>query len=160
MGPLLGILLEIRALPRSVRRQLVGLRSPNLGSRAGRRARALHCHHLQIRYHHPRRLCQTVRRHRRGSSSNTSRSSSSNNNNNVCPLPRPLEGSRSQVSLGLPNIRSIVAFMSIGLDPPFACQGLLFLGIRRRSFPTGRYAHRGGLVPIDIRLLGTSLAIS
>jgi hypothetical protein len=59
------------------------------------------------------------------------------------PLPRSLEGSRSQVSLGPPNVRMIVAFMSTGLDPSFACQGLLFLGIRRCSLPAGCHAYRG-----------------
>jgi hypothetical protein len=63
------------------------------------------------------------------------------------PLPRPLEGSRSQVSLGPPNVRSIIAFMLTGLDPSFACQGLLFLGIRRRSVPAGRHACRGVWFP-------------
>jgi hypothetical protein len=63
------------------------------------------------------------------------------------PLPRPLEGSRSQVSLGPPNVRSIVSFMSTGLDPSFACQGLLFLDIRRRSLPAGRHACRGVRFP-------------
>jgi hypothetical protein len=62
-------------------------------------------------------------------------------------LPRPLEGSWSQVSLGPPNVRSIVAFMSTGLDPPFVCQGLLFLGIHRRSLPAGRHARRGVWFP-------------
>jgi hypothetical protein len=38
--------------------------------------------------------------------------------------------------------------MSTGLDPPFACQGLLFFGIRGRSFPAGRYAHRGVWFPL------------
>jgi hypothetical protein len=63
------------------------------------------------------------------------------------PLPRPLEGSRSQVSLGPPDVRSIVAFMSKGLDPTFACQGLLFLGVRRRSLPADRHAYRGVRFP-------------
>jgi hypothetical protein len=58
------------------------------------------------------------------------------------PLPRPLEGSRSQVSLGSSNVCSSVAFMLTGLDPPFAYQGLLFFGICGRSFPAGRHARR------------------
>jgi hypothetical protein len=32
--------------------------------------------------------------------------------------------------------------MSTGLDLSFACQGLLFFGIRGRSFPAGRHARR------------------
>jgi hypothetical protein len=32
--------------------------------------------------------------------------------------------------------------MSSGLDPSFICQGLLFFGIRGRSFPAGGRAHR------------------
>jgi hypothetical protein len=34
--------------------------------------------------------------------------------------------------------------MSTGLDLIFVCQGLLFLGVRRRSLPSGRHACRGG----------------
>jgi hypothetical protein len=58
--------------PRSIRRQLVGLRRPNLGSRTSRGARALCRHHIRLRHRHHRRLCQTDRRHRRGSGSNSS----------------------------------------------------------------------------------------
>jgi hypothetical protein len=32
--------------------------------------------------------------------------------------------------------------MSMGLDPSFACQGLLFFDIHGRSFPAGRHARR------------------
>jgi hypothetical protein len=85
-GSFVGIFLEIRVLPRSVRKQLVGLRSPNLESRMGRGARALHHYHLQIRYH-LRRLCQANRYRRRGSDSNISKGSSSNNNN-MCPASK------------------------------------------------------------------------
>jgi hypothetical protein len=48
-----------------------------------------------------------------------------------------VHGPNSQVSLGSSNVCSSVAFMLTGLDPPFACQGLLFFGIRGRSFPAG-----------------------
>jgi hypothetical protein len=142
MGPLFWIYLEIRALPRSIRRQLVGLRRPNLGSRTGRGARALCRHHLQIRYHHRRRLCRTDRHHHGGSGSNSSRGGSSSSNDNGRPASKATGRFTVQVSLGSSNVCSSVAFMSTGLDPPFACQGLLFFGIRGRSFPAGRHAHR------------------
>jgi hypothetical protein len=120
----------------------VGLRSLNLESRTGRGARALHRHHLQIRYHH-HHLCQADRRHYKAAAAIAAGAAAAATAATCAPLPRPLEGSRSQVSLGPPNVRSIVAFMSIGLDQSFTCQGLLFLSVRRRSLPVGRHACRG-----------------
>jgi hypothetical protein len=130
MGPLFQIYPLIRTPPRSVKRQLVGLRRPNLGSRMGRGARALRRHHLRIRHHHYRRLCQTDRRHRGGTSSNDSGH----------PASKATGMFMVPSKFRLFQCFSSVALMLTGLDPSFARQSLPFFGFRGRSSPAGRYA--------------------
>jgi hypothetical protein len=79
MGLLFRIYPLIQTPPKSIKRQLAGLRRPNLGSRMGRGARALRRHFLRIRHHHHHHLCQTDRLHRGGSGSSSRNDSSSNN---------------------------------------------------------------------------------
>jgi hypothetical protein len=63
------------------------------------------------------------------------------------PLPRPLEGSRSQVSLGSSKCQiSSVAFTSTGLDPSFPCKGPFF-SFCGRSSPFGCRARRWAWFP-------------
>jgi hypothetical protein len=63
------------------------------------------------------------------------------------PLPRPLEVSRSQVSLGSSKCQiSSVAFTSTGLDPSFPCQGPFF-SFCGRSSPFGCRARRWAWFP-------------
>jgi hypothetical protein len=159
MGPLFQIYLEIWALPRSIRRQLVGLRSPNLGSRTSRGARALHRHLLQIRYRRRRRLCQTDCRHRGGSGSNSSTGGSNSSNGNVCPASKatgrfmvPSKVRPSQCSLERSFYVERFGSTLCLSGPPLLRHPWTFL-------PRWPPCPPGGLVPIGIRLLGTSPAI-